>query len=87
MIGNTLIWTGLGLMMAGTSLAIFEKGFLGKLHRMGASDFSGAALVFIGIVLNGVEPLKTLLSLVFLSIWSPMITHTLAKLYVSRVKR
>ena len=87
MIGNILIAVGIIVMIFGSALGIFEKRFLVKLHKISAGDFVGLSLILVGMAVNGFEIVKSLLSLIFLAIWSPSITHTLAKTFVNRMRR
>ncbi len=87
MIGNIVIWIGIIVMISGSAIGIFEKRFLVKLHKISAADFVGLSLVLMGMALNGFETVKSLLTLVFLAVWSPSITHTLAKTYVNRMRK
>ncbi len=87
MIGDVFIWIGIILMIVGTLMSALEKKFLVKLHRMGTSDLSGSAMILIGIAIENFGTIKCLLSLAFLAIWAPVITHTFAKAYSSRSKR
>ena len=87
MIGNFLMAAGTIVMIIGSLLGIFEKRFLVKLHKISAADFVGLSLILTGMALSGFEVVKSLLALIFLAIWSPSITHTLAKTYVNRMRR
>ncbi len=87
MIGNVIIWTGLIAMVLGSTLGALENRFLVRLHKVSAADFVGFSLVLLGMSMNGFEIVKSLLSLIFLSVWSPLIAHTLAKTFVSRMRR
>ncbi len=82
-----LIWTGLILMIAGSAFAVIKRGFLNKLHMMGVSDVSGASLILIGLMIEGFEPGRIFIALVFLLVWVPLTTHVISKAFVSRVKR
>lgn len=87
MIGNIAIWTGIIVMIFGSAAGIFEKRFLVKLHKISAADFVGLSLILMGMALNGFEIVKSLLTLIFLAVWSPSMTHTLAKTYVNRMRK
>ncbi len=87
MISETLIWIGGALMVMGSFLSVFEKRFLVKLHKIGVSDAAGTILVMLGIAMGNFEVPKTLLTLLFILIWNPVVTHAISKLYVSRLRR
>ena len=87
MISEILIWAGGVLMVIGSFFSALEKRFLVKLHKIGVSDTAGAILVMLGISLRNFEVPKTLLTLLFILIWNPVVTHAISKLYVSRLRR
>ncbi len=87
MIGDAIIWIGLMFMIFGSAFGALEKRFLVKIHKISAADFVGFSLILIGMSINGFELIKSVLTLVLLSVWSPSITHTLAKTFVSRMRR
>ena len=87
MISTVLIYIGLSLMLASTTLSLFEKNFMKRLHYLSSSDVSGALIVMIGITLGGFGVSRVILSMIFLSIWSPVITHMISKAYIKRLKR
>ncbi len=82
-----MIWAGLLMMILGSISALMTRGFLKKIHRMGVSDVAGAVLVLIGMMSEGFEPLKAILSILSVLIWVPLSSHVISKAFVSRVGR
>ena len=82
-----LMGIGVSLMIIGSLVATFHKRFPMKLHWMTVSDTVGASLVIIATMVNGFEPLKGLFALMFIFIWGPMITHTISRTLISRLRR
>ena len=87
MISEVMIWIGGALMVIGSFFSALENRFLVKLHKIGVSDTTGTILVMLGIALRNFEVPKTLLTLLFILIWNPVVTHAISKLYVSRLRR
>ncbi len=86
-LGNIIVLTGLILMAVGSFLGFIERSFSKKLHKLSISDTSGTLLIFIGIMVSGFEVPKLVLATVFLIVWNPLITHTIAKTFLARLRR
>ncbi len=87
MIGRILITVGILFMILGSLLTLIETKFSKKLHWIGISDTIGASLVFIGMGVNGFGTLKATLAFLFIILWGPSLTHTLARAFLSRLEK
>ncbi len=80
-------WIGVILIFFGTLKTMFVREFHNRLHTMGVSDTVGTFLMIFGMMGSGFEIPKLILFLIFVLVWNPLITHTLAKAYIERLKR
>ncbi len=83
----TLVYVGLFMMILGTLKTLLTSEFRMKLHFIGISDVVGVVLVTIGLMMKGFEIEKLAVGLIFTIVWIPLITHALARAYISRLRR
>ncbi len=80
-------WIGFFLMLTGTILSFKERDFLLKLHFIGISDTVGAILIILHLIAKGWDIPKLVLMMILILIWSPFLSHVLAKTYVRMGKK
>mgnify|MGYP000076498399 CR=1 FL=1 len=82
-----LFWIGFSLMIIGTILSFKERDFFLKLHFIGISDTVGAVLIILHLIFKGWDVFKLILMMVLVLIWSPFLSHVLARTYVRMGKK
>ena len=80
-----LMLIGLTIMTIGMGRAIVENRFQVKLHFIGLADIVGTIFVLFGLIIEKIADFELILSLLFLMIWSPYLTHMIMKAYISRM--
>jgi len=76
-----LFWIGFSLMIVGTIISFKEKDFFLKLHFIGISDTVGSILIILHLIFKGWDISRLILMVILILIWSPFLSHVLARTY------